>query len=451
MKRGILFIAALVFAGLAAQSAAAQQAWTLQQCIEYAIENNISVQQMELSSQNSEIRLNTARNSRLPSLNANIGGSASFGRSLGRENTYVDRTQISGNLGVSTSVPVFNGFNIKHNIAGRELDFKASLHDLERAREDVAVTVTSLYMQVLFNKELLKVAENQVELSRQQLTRSELLFKNDRSPESDVYEAKALVARDELSLTQSRNNLSLSILDLAQALNLDEYKAFDVMMPRLEEIDMFAMSSLENPRELYEYAVANRPRILAEQMRLESSEKSLKMAQSARWPSINLGASYGNNAYQSFTSGAVNKAFIEQMKTNGSESVSLSMNIPIFNKLSTRNNIMTAQVNIKMQELTLLNAQLALNKEIEQAYHSATAAYDKYLSAEKSVEAARIAFKYAEEKSVAERSTIFDFNDAKTRLERSESEAVQAKFDFVFRSKILDFYADKPLEFELYY
>lgn len=451
MKRLIIFIAALATLSFRAGNAAAQQQWTLQQCIEYAIENNISVQQMILRNQSQEIRLNTAKNSRLPDLNANLGGNSYFGRALSRDNVYIDRTQISGSGSLSTSIPVFSGFSIKNTIAARELDLAASLRDTERTRDDVALNVTSLYMQVLFNKEILKVSESQVALSREQLRRSEILFENGKSPESEVYESKALVARDELTLTQSKSNLELSLLYLFQALNMEEYDNMDVRIPKLEDIDVMTMNSIKSPDNIYAYAVKTRPGILAEQTRLESVNKYLSVVKSSRYPSVSLSGGYSNSAYHTFSNGVVNKGLGDQLSANGSQSVGLSIRVPIFNRLSTRNSINSARIDIKNQELTLISARQSLYKDIEQSYHNATAAFDKYLSAVKSVEAARIAFSYAEQRSEAGRSTIFDFNDAKTRLERSESEAIQAKFEFLFRTKILDFYAGNALEFQAYY
>lgn len=363
-------------------SAQPKEDWTLQQCIDYAIENNISVKQFQISSNNQELRLNTTRNSRLPNVGINLSENASFGRGPGRDGTTVDHTQLSTSLGASASVTVFEGMRIKHDIAGQKFSLQASLKDLERAREDVSLNVTSLYLQVLLNKEMVKVAENQVELSRQQVERSELLVKNGRNPESDLYESKALLANDEMNLTQSRNTLLLSLLDLSQALNLENKDGFDIRMPDLGNITIASMSRMETPGTVYDYAVGNRPRILAEQLRLKSSEKALLSAKSAFYPSISLGAGYSNGYYFSIYEGARNAAFFNQLKNNGSEYIGLSINIPIFNRNATRNNVRMAQNNIRIQELAITEAQLALRKEIEQSYYSADAAYQKYLSAE---------------------------------------------------------------------
>ena len=423
--------------------------WTLDQCIRYAVENNVTVQQRKLNSENRAIQLNTARNSRLPGVSASLGGSFGFGRTIGSNNLYYENmSQFSGNVGVATSVVVFDGMRIKHEIAGRSLDLQAALHDLEKAREDVSLNVTALYLQVLFNKELLKVAEKQVELSRIQVERSEMLVRSGKSPESELFESRALLAKDELSMTQSRNDLTLSLLDLSQALNRESAEGFDIRVPDLDETVISETSGQKTPDNIYDYAVEIRPGIAAEKLRLESSKKTLSIAQSARYPQLSFGAGYSNSYYHIFDD--YNESFAEQLRHKGSEYISLSLSIPIFNRLSTRNNIRSARIGILTQELALVEAERNLRKEIEQAYYSADAAYEKYVSAVKSLEAAREAFRYQEEKTAAGKSTIFDFNDAKTRMEKSESELVQAKFEFLFRNKVLDFYAGRPLDFTRY-
>ena len=189
------------------------------------------------------------------------------------------------------------------------------------------------------------------------------------------------------------------------------------------------------------YAVENRPHIKAERLRLESSENSVLIAKSALYPSISLSGGYGTGVYS-----ADSDKFWAQMRHNSREYVGLSMNIPIFNRRATRNNIRSAQLSARSQRLALTEAELALRKEIEQAWYNADAAYSKYRSAGVALASAEVAFAYEQQKAESGRSTIFDFNDAKTRMEKAESELVQAKYEFVFRSKILDFYRGKPLK-----
>ena len=423
-----------------AQTPAPGTLWSLDDCIGYAQRNNIDVQQRALQVEQNEVELSTAKYSRLPDLNASLGGDASFGRVLSSDNTYKDNNQTSGSLNISAGMPVFQGLRINRQIKGGKLDLAAAVQDLERAREDVAINVMTLYLQVLYSKELTEVAERQLALSTQQVDRSRELVAAGKQPESALYESEALRANDFLTLTQARNDLQLSLLNLSQALNRESAAGFDIVRPELDSLTLASLHALGTADAVYAYAAENRPHIKAERLRLESSENSVRIAKSALYPSISLSGGYGTGVYS-----ADDDKFWAQMRHNSREYVGLSMNIPIFNRRATRNNIRTARLSVRSQQLALTNAERSLRKEIEQAWYNADAAYGKYRSAEAALASAKVAFAYEQQKADAGRSTVFDFNDAKTRMEKAESELVQSKYEFVFRSKILDFYRGQPL------
>lgn len=419
---------------------AQEQPWSLETCIEYAQQNNIGVQQRALQAEDSRVQLSTAKYSRLPNLNASLGADASFGLSPSSNNVYVSSNRISGSLGASTNMPIFEGLRINKQIKGAKLNLEAAVQDMERAKEDVAVNVMTLYLQVLFNKELVGVAEDQLALSTQQTERSRELVANGKKPESTLYESEALQANDAMNLTQTRNQLVLSLLNLSQALNRPSAEGFDVEIPQLDSLTLEAMHDLGNPQAVYDYADANRPVIQAERLRLRSSENSVKIARSALYPSISLSAGYSTGLYDNTGEG-----FWDQFRHNSREYVGLTLNIPIFNRRATRNNIRSAYLSMRSQELALTEAQQNLRKEIEQAYYNADAAFAKYRASETALESARVAFAYEQQKSDAGRSTIFDYNDARNRMEKAESDLIQAKYEFIFRSKILDFYRGIPI------
>ena len=414
--------------------------WTLAECIAHDQQNNTQVQQRQLQVERSDIELSTARYSRLPDLNASIGGDASFGRALTSDNTYRNNNQTSGSLNVSASMPLFQGMRINHQIKAGKLDLAAAIEDLERIREDVAINVMTLYLQVLYSKEMVGVAERQLELSTQQALRSRELAAAGKQPESTVYESEALAANDRMTLTQSRNDLQLALLDLSQALNRESAAGFDIVEPVLDSVALETLHHLGNPDAVYAYAAENRPHIRAEKLRLESSEHAVDVARSALYPTLSLSGGYGTGVYS-----ADDSKFWAQMRHNSREYVGLSLGIPIFNRRATRNNIRTARIAVRSQQLAVTEAERALRKEIEQAWYNADAAYAKYRAADAAFASAEVAFSYEQAKAEAGRSTVFDFNDAKTRMEKAAAEAVQAKYEFVFRSKILDFYRGEPL------
>ena len=439
-----LGLAALPSAPLRAQTAPAEPAgqpeaavpapgepWTLEACIRYAQQHNTEVQQRALEVERNDIELSTARYSRLPDLNASLGGDASFGRALTRDNTYRDNNQTSGSLNVSASMPLFQGMRINHQIKAGKLDLAAAVQDLERIREDVAINVMTLYLQVLYYKELVGVSRRQLELSTLQAERSRGLAAEGKEPESAVYESEALAANDRMTLTQTRNELQLALLDLSQALNRESAAGFDVVFPELDSLTIETLHRTAGSVDaVYAYAAENRPHIKAERLRLGSSEHAVDIARSALYPSLSLSGGYGTGVYS-----ADDSKFWAQIRHNSREYVGLSLGIPIFNRRASRNNVRTAKIAVRNQQLAVTAAEQALRKEIEQAWYYADAAYAKYLSAAAALASAEVAFRYEEQKAAAGRSTVFDFSDAKTRMEKAASEAVQAKYEFVFRRR----------------
>lgn len=442
--KGNLLLLGLVSSVLSAQ---AQDQWSLKKCIDYAIENNIDIKQRMLNTENKEIELHTAKMSRLPDLNASIGESFGFGRSASRDGTTEDNTSSQSYLSIETSVPVFTGFRIPNQVAAKKFDLAASLEELNKAKDDVSLSITGFYLQTLFYKELLIISQQQVVLTKQQLEQTRLLVEAGKSPVSELYESEAQLAKDELSLTESLNNVNLALLDLSQALNLPVDKGFDIESPDTENMYFDENQTLLNPLDVYAFSVEHRPAIKAAQYSLESSKKQLKVSQSYFYPTLSFGAGYSNNYFYNYNlpEGQKNTSFGSQLRNNGSESVRLSLSIPIFNRFSTRNQVKQARLSIQSQQLVLEQAKQNLFKEIQQAFYNAVASQDKYRSAEKAVKASRMAFEFEETKYKNGRSSALELSNARLRLEKSLAEEAQAKYDYVFRSKILNFYQGKPL------
>ncbi|MFG6340999.1 MAG: TolC family protein [Alistipes sp.] len=440
MKKSLLSI----IIGLSVVGAAVAQSrpevWTLKNCIDFAQQNNTTVRTRAVQVDQNSNDLSTARFSRLPDLNASVGYNVSFGRGTSDDNTYKTQTLQTGSFDVSASMPLFQGLRINRTIKGGKLDLAAAMQDLERAREDVAVNVMTLYLQVLYNKELVIVAEHQLALSTQQAERSRELVAAGKQPESARYESEALAANDALALTQARNDLQLALLDLSQAMNRESADGFDIASPDLDPLLNNALSQRPDADAIYDYAAENRPHIRAERIRLESSENAIAIARSSLYPSLSLRGGYGTGIYSSMDSD-----FWPQFRHNSSEFVGVSLSIPIFNRRTVRGNIRSAQLSAQRQQLALLDAEQSLRKAIEQAGYNTEAASAKYRAAVAALAAAETAFAYEEQKAAAGRSTVFDFNDAKTRMEKAQSELVQSKFELVFRRKILDYYYGEPL------
>lgn len=447
MKRIIFTLLALSLTVLLS----AQEKWTLRQCIDYAVENNIEIKQQALQVEGAKIDLNTSKMSRLPDLNANIGSQFNFGTTTSPStNITQSSNSFNANLGISSSVPIFTGFRIPNEIKSKELDLLASTANLSKAKENLELQITSLYLEVLFKKEILKVYAEQLSLTTKQLEKTKMLVEAGKIPRSQEYDMIAQEAKDALNMTNAQNDLDITLLNLSQALNLTEYTNFDIVEPEIGADQIEAnKASIIPAGEIYNIALGIKPHVKAQEYSLESSKKQVKVAQSGYYPTLSLGGGYstayshlyGQNGQANGESNInLNPSFRNQLKNNSREYIGLTLNIPIFNRFQTRNNVRAAKLNIEDRQLALDNVKLALYKEIQQAYQSAVASRSKYTSTEKALVAAEEAYNYAEQRYELGKSSVFEFNEAQTKLLTSKSEQIQAKYDFIFRAKILDFY-----------
>lgn len=422
--------------------------WSLEECIRYAIENNIDLKQRELEQRSREVDLHTSKYSWLPSVNASINENLGFGRSESVDGLIVDRNSANTTAGIQLSMPIFDGLKIPNDIAARKLDLKAAIETLNKAKEDLFINVASYYLQVLYNKEMLKIAQLQVDLSAEQVTKTEALYNSGKVPESQLYDIKAQLAKDEVTLTESENNVKLALLDLMQSLELERAgKSFDVLDPATgDAVERYMSSIIPPPDQVYDNAVTFKPQIKEQQYLLESQKKTLRIAQAGYYPKLNFSAGYSTGYYHNFGDGEYNNPpFSDQLKNNGQKSIGLSLSIPIFNRFQVRNSVRSARININNRELMMENTKKSLYKEIQQAYYNATAAQEKYISSDKSVDASKSAFSYAEERYGAGKSTVFEYSEAKMKYAQSLAEQTQAKYNFIFRAKILDFYNGTPI------
>ena len=436
MKRTVISLSLTLLGAFQLQ---AQETWDLQRCITHAIEHNLSIKQKEAARNQSEVELNTAQWSRMPNLNGNIGQSFNFGRALQADNTYGNRNTRNTNFSLGTNIPLFTGMQIPNNIALSKLNLKAATEDLAKAKEDISIQVASYFLQVLFNEELTKIARNQVALSQEQLDRKVAFFQNGKASEAEILEAKSRLAQDQLSLVQAENNHQLALLDLSQMLELPSPENFRISVP---DIDGFT-ADLSMPEEVYAQAMMNKPAIKAAQYRLQGAEKSIKIAQSGYYPQLSFGAGIGTNYYH--LSGIENAPFSTQWDQNMNKYLQFSLSIPIFNRFQTRNRVKSARIQHTALSWQLEESKKALYKEIQQAYYNALAAESKYKSSQSASESAEASFRLMSEKYANGKASATEYNEMRTAWMKALSDGVQAKYEFVYRSKILDFYKGVPL------
>ncbi len=437
-----IVITAALLAAFAAGAQAQERVWTLSQCIDHALENSLRIKQSELGVEQKEISLNTAENSRLPGVSASSGQNFSFGRGLTADNTYANTNTTSTSFSVGADVPVFNGFRIKHNIELSKLDLAAATADLEKARDDIRVAVAQAYVQILYNMEILDVARSQVEIDSLQVVRLMEMAANGMASRAEVSAQEASLAQSRVSATQAANNLSLAILDLTQLLELPSPEGFHIARPSVEGLEN---SVLMSPEAIYAEAVRTKPSVKAEEVRLDYAQKSIDLAKSAFLPTISLSGGLGTNYYTS--SGFAHAGFLDQVKNNFSQYIGMNLSVPIFTRFSNRNQVRNAKLSFTNQEIALENTKKTLYKEIQQAYYNAVGSQAKYRSSNVASASAEDAFALAQAKYENGKSGITEFNEAKARYMSAASDLVQARYEYLYQSKILDFYRGIDLNF----
>jgi len=430
-----IFLIILVFSfGLSSQ---AQEKWDLKKCVDYAKEHNITLQLKKLDAEIQKNNTKQTKLSLLPNLNASSSYNLSYGRTKDlATNDYVDINSKSVNFGISSSISLFEGFQKRNSIKQANINLQAYIQDIEKTSNDISLRIVSYYLDILFKKELLQVAKDQLKITKLQIERTSVLVEAGTLPKGTLMEQKAQAAQEDLTVVNSENNLYLSLLDLAQLLDLSSTDAFDIEMPVLPVLN--SGRTLLNPDAVYDIALTSLPEIKAANLRMESTSKDLDLARSGLMPSLFLSGGWGTN--YSKLEGSPAPSFADQFKDRANKYVGLSLNIPIFNRGINNRNISNAKINIDRSRLNLQNSKNILRKEIQQAHANALAAMKKYFSSETAVSSTEEAFRYTEEKFNLGLVNSVDYNQAKNNLLKSKSNLLQAKYEYIFRTKIIDFY-----------
>ncbi|MCE3228104.1 MAG: transporter [Bacteroidetes bacterium] len=452
----------------------AQSAWDLQQCINYAIAHNISLKQSALSNEINKVNTDQSKGQALPSVNLGASHTYNFGKNIDRfTNTFANTQVLSQNFWVSSNVVLWSGLSQYNTIRSNEYRYLSGVENLKQQTNDLSLNVANAYISVVFADELLKISQNQFDITKEQLERTQKLVTAGALAKSVEYDIKAQLANEEVNVTTADNNYQLSLLNLRQLMNLDSVANFSVLKPN---VDMQGEQLLNNNISgIYEMALKNQPGIKSGEYSIMSAEKNLQANKGRISPTISLNASLGtgtsglakdivgvnftgyqlsgitnkgDSVYSPLTEIATRKTpFADQFKDNVNKSIGFTLTVPLFNGLSTHSAVKTAKINTLNARLTQDLAKQNLYKTIAQAYANAKAALNKYNATKASVEAASESFKYAQQKFNAGAISAFDFSTAKNRLFASESNLLQSKYDYLFKLKVLDYYQGKPLGF----
>jgi outer membrane protein len=431
----------LSFTALAISHATySQKHWSLEQCINYALENNIQLKQQELNVKVNENQLTRAKFSSFPNLNANGEHNYSFVR-----NTNIDRKDIqSTNMSVSSQVTLFNGFQILNTQRQEAINLMASLSDVEKVKNSIALNISAAYLQILFSQELLATAIKQKELTELQIKRTSQLVKAGSLPEGNLLEIEAQLASDELQVVNTQNQLDISYLTLTQILDLKTPEGFAIEQPNLVNFDEKVPA--DSPSNVFEIAQNSLPQIKSATLRAQSAEKGVLIAKGGRSPRLSLGASFGTGAQKILSSNnGTSNPFWDQIKDNANTNVGFSLSVPIFNGWQVKTNISNSVISLQNAKYNLELEKNFLYKDIQQAYSDAMAALKKFKASEKNVVALEEAFRYAEQRFNVGLVNSLDYTTSKTRLAKAQGDLLSAKYEFIFKSKILDFYRGNPL------
>ncbi|BAX79854.1 TolC family protein [Labilibaculum antarcticum] len=446
MKKILLLV--LVFA-FSFSGIYAQELWNLEKCITHAKEHNINLKLQKLDA---DVQANNTKQSKLdllPILNGSTSYNFNYGRSLRADNTYENANSQTGSLGISSNVTLFSGFQKWNSVKQNELDLKANLQDVEKAKEDLALNITSYFLDILFKKELLQVAHEQLKVTELQINRTEVLVEAGTLPKGTLMEQKAQAAREDLAVVNAQNGLDIALLDLAQLLDLKDTQAFDIATPELPVLN--ATRSMADPESVFVNALTFRPEMKAAQYRLESSEKGLIIAKGQRTPTLSMYGSWNSGYRRNQPEYGIaldgspliirkEMKLNDQLKLFESKSFGFNLSIPIFNGGIVNRNISNAKINIDRSKLYMENSKNTLRKDIQQAHANAKAAMKKFFSSETAVSSTEEAFRYTEEKFNLGLVNSVDYNQEKNNLFKSKSDLLQAKYEYIFRTKILDFY-----------
>ena len=438
MRKNIFCALCMMYCTL---SSAQPKQWTLRECCDYAVEHNIGIKQQDNQRRQQELQVSTAKNSRLPDLSGSVSQSFSFGRSLTPDNVYVSRNSNGTSLNLSTSMPLFTGFRIPNEIKMSQLNLEAYTADLEKAKNDVRMQVAQAYVQILYDMEISDVAHRQIEIDSAQVKRLQAFVENGKASEAELSQQNAALANSRLTATQADNNTRLALLTLTQLLELPTPDDFTIVRPVPEEMSN-ALALQVTPDQIYAEALGIKPEIVAQQLRLKAYNHNIKIAKSAHYPTLSFGANMSTD-YSSVVPNSMGRQFDGNFK----QGVSLSLNVPIFNRFQTRNRVRDAIIQRETQQLQVENTKKTLYKEIQQVYYNALNAQTKEKSSMEALQSSKDAFTLMQAKYENGKATITEFNEAKNAYLKAESDLVQARYENLYQHALLEFYRGQELTF----
>lgn len=442
------FLAQLTFLftlSLASLRGFAQETITLQQAIDKTLTNNLQIKQSQLSESLSDLNLKQSQLALYPNLNASINQNMGWGRNQVASGLFLNTQNYNLSTGVSSGVDLFNGFSKINQIKQNKVLLAAGATNTEKVKNDLTLSVITAYLQILYNKDFLKAAQDQLIVAKQQLNQQQQLLDVGNKTLADLSQSKSQVATAELNVTNAANALSISYLNLAQLMDIPSATVYDIQAPL---IDSFKNPSTKyNAEEVYGNALAIFPDIKLAALNTQAAKLGVSVAKGNLYPRLSLSGSFGSAYFYNYTANIPNQAFREQLKNNISKSVGLSLAIPVFNGLQAKAGVKRANINYMQTANQELLAKNNLNKIIYQAVADLKAAESRYQSTTNAFTAQTDAFYVIEQRYNVGLVNALDYSTAQTNKNKAEIDMIQAKYDLLFRAKVIDYYLGKQIIF----
>ncbi|MCX6328678.1 MAG: TolC family protein [Bacteroidia bacterium] len=420
-----------------------QKVWPLEDCIRYAIDNNIQIKQQVVQTEMQKNTLALSKLKLLPSLNAQVTNDFSFGRALDLlRYEYIDQNMLNDRFYVGGDLTLFQGLINYNTIRKNKYELLAGEQNLQYIKDNISLNIALAYLQILLNKELVNANSSQLQITRQQIEKTRKMVDAGSVARGNLLQIEAQAAQEEVSLINMKNQLDISYLTLTQMLELKSPEGFEIVIPVIS-VDTASVITGKID-DIYNLALSNRPEIKSAELKLESSKYDLKIARGGRYPSLTSSHSFGTR-YSYIFNDTSNVSFKEQIKNYRNYGIGITLSVPILNGWQVNKNIKNAKLGILNSEYTLEAERKGLYKNIQQAYADAVASLKKYNASMKAVASTQESFRYTEQKFNVGMVTSVDYNAAKTQLLNAQSDMSQSKYTYIFKTKVLDFYKGLPL------
>ncbi len=433
MKSKFLLIIALFFVSIGFS----QKKWTLKECVDHALINNITVEQNRLNVEAAEINVKSTQGNFLPNLSANNSHSGTFGLSSDQTGVNTSADRYSTSIGLNGGGTIFNGFRNLNTYKQAKLGVERSKLNLETIQNDISLRVVNGYLNILFAKENLNVAKVQADISAKQVEAAKQRFEAGVIPKGDLLNTQSTAATDQQNVITQENILTIALLNLSQLLQVPSAN-FDVL--NINVGSPSAVLLYDNSNMVYQKALTTQPQIKNAELAIKDADYNIEIAKGSFLPNVTYSVGASSSYFSIIGQADLFDPLFTQLDNNLSYNARVGINIPIFNRNQTKNNVARQFVNKELSRVALDNQKLQLQQAIEQAFVDSKAASKTYEAAKISLDAQQEAFKNAQERYDLGAMTLFDFDLVRNRLVNAESALIRAKYDFVFKTKVLQFY-----------